>query len=483
MMSHNTQSALDQISTQTDIKHQLVASLVDNGLTDGTLLFKSGQGSEAHYSQQVNVPDGYGGRTVGSLDVRAKLNENTQYDILNAQLQVPSSGATASISLSGPPPADLPRQSSAAMGRQLSSATNLSIVSNEALMRELIGRHNPQDFEDEPLPSGDSVSTQSKSLVFSHGGSAGLLTGVPGPDRTRLAHAARSAPYPAPSLSSRSQATPEGKQQHRKGATDAQIAEHLRNDDGSLRSAMNVLEALHAVGLGAAKERIFVQLQGAGSARQLPSATEAQIAEHLHNPDGSLRSARNVLSSLQAVGLGAAKSRAMAHLHAAGGARRLPGATDAQITDHLRNPDGSLRTTRDVLSALRAVGLGATDKRIGTHLQDAGGTRRLPGATDAQIAEHLHHPDRSLRAITDVASALHAVGLGADDKRIGIQLKTAGTAQRLPSATDAQITAHLHNADGSLRTARDVVSALHAVRLGADKKRINAQLEAAHGQQ
>jgi hypothetical protein len=371
MMSHNTQSALDQISTQTDIKHQLVASLVDNGLTDGTLLFKSGQGSEAHYSQQVNVPDGYGGRTVGSLDVRAKLNENTQYDILNAQLQVPSSGATASISLSGPPPADLPRQSSAAMGRQLSSATNLSIVSNEALMRELIGRHNPQDFEDEPLPSGDSVSTQSKSLVFSHGGSAGLLTGVPGPDRTRLAHAARSAPYPAPSLSSRSQATPEGKQQHRKGATDAQLAKHLHNADGSLRSAKNVLSALHAVGLGAAKDRIGHQLQAAGAARHLPGATDAQITEHLHNTDGSLRTTRDVLSALRAVGLGIGKERMGSLLQAAGGGRHLPSATDAQIAEHLYHADGSLRNRRNVTSALHAAGLGAGKDRIDVQLQAA----------------------------------------------------------------------------------------------------------------
>jgi hypothetical protein len=249
-----------------------------------------------------------------------------------------------------------------------------------------------------------------------------------------------------------------------------------------LRSAMNVLEALHTVGLGAAKERIFVQLQAAGGARQLPGATDVQIAEHLHNADGSLRTARDVTSALHAVGLGAARNRIMAQLHAAGGARHLPGATDAQIAEHLHNADGLLRTTRDVASALHAVGLGASDKRIGTHLQNAGGAQRLPGATDAQIAEHLYNADGSLRAITDVASALHAVGLGADEKRIGIQLKTAGKAQRLPSATDAQIAEHLHHPQGSLRTTRDTLSALHDVGLGAGKDRIHAQLQAAHAQ-
>jgi transposase len=429
MMSHNTQSALDQISTQTDIKHQLVASLVDNGLTDGTLLFESGQGSEAHYSQQVNVPDGYGGRTVGSLDVRAKLNENTQYDILNAQLQVPSSGATASISLSGPPPADLPRQSSAAMGRQLSSATNLSIVSNEALMRELIGRHNPQDFEGEPLPSGNSGSTQSKSLVFSHDGSAGPSTGVPGPDRTRLAHAARSAPYPAPSLSSRSQETSEGKRKNRPGATDAQIAEHLHNADGSLRSAKDVLSSLHAVGVGAADNRISAQLRAAGGPRQLPGATDAQIAEHLHNADGSLRTAKGVASALRAVGLGADDKRTWAHLRAAGGPRHLPGATDAQIAEHLHNADGSLRTAKAVASALHAVGLGVAKERIGGLLQAAGGARHLPSATDAEIAGHLHHSDGSLRSRNRVTSALRAAGLGAGKDRIDVQLQAARAQQ------------------------------------------------------
>jgi predicted nucleic acid-binding protein len=436
MMSHNTQSTLDQISAQTDVRSQLVASLVENGLTDGMLLLQSGQGSEAHYSQQVNVPDGLGGRTIGSLDVRAKLNENLQYDILNAQLQVPSSGATASISVSGPPPADQSMQSSAALPRRPSSATNLSTVSNEALMRELIGRHNPQESDGEQLPSGDSVSTQSQSRVFSNDGSAGPSAGVSGPSRTQPAHSARSAPYPAPSLSSRSKATSEGKRQNRPSATEAQIAEHLHNPDGSLRTTMGVLSALHAAGLGADNKRILAQLQAAGGAQHLSSATEAQIADHLYNTDGSLRTSKDVASALHAAGFGARNDRISAQLQAARGRLYLPSATEAQIVEHLHNANGSLRSTKDVLSALHAVGLGADDRRISAQLQAAGGARRLPGATEVQIASHLRNADGSLRIRSDVARALHSVGLGASKNRINAQLRLAKGARSIPAAAD-----------------------------------------------
>ncbi|WLI10729.1 MULTISPECIES: hypothetical protein [Pseudomonas] len=142
-----------------------------------------------------------------------------------------------------------------------------------------------------------------------------------------------------------------------------------------------------------------------------------------------------------------------------------------------------MRTQTDVISALHAAGLGADTSRITARLQAAGGARKLRGATDEQITAHLHNTDGSLRTHKDVASALHAAGLGASNARIAAQLQAAGGARHLRGATDEQINAHLHNDDGSLRTGSNVASALHAAGLGADTSRITARLQAARGPQ
>ncbi|MFC6478443.1 hypothetical protein ACFQDN_20910 [Pseudomonas asuensis] len=71
--------------------------------------------------------------------------------------------------------------------------------SSGQLTRALVIQGNPQDLEGAPLPSGVSVSTP--SMLFSHDGSAGASTGMPGPSRSRPAHTARSEPYPASSQS------------------------------------------------------------------------------------------------------------------------------------------------------------------------------------------------------------------------------------------------------------------------------------------
>ncbi|WLI10686.1 hypothetical protein [Pseudomonas sp. FP603] len=228
-----------------------------------------------------------------------------------------------------------------------------------------------------------------------------------------------------PSLSSRSGAASEGQPPKRRGATDEQITAHLHNTDGALRTRSGVASALHAAGLGAGSARIAAQLQAAGSARKLRGATDAQIDAHLHNDDGSLRTQTDVISALHAAGLGADTSRITARLQAAGGARKLRGATDEQITAHLHNTDGSLRTQSAVASALHAAGLGAGNTRIAALWQAAGGVRHLPGPTDEQITAHLHNDDGSLRTHKDVASALHAAGLGASSARIDAQLQAA----------------------------------------------------------
>jgi hypothetical protein len=127
--------------------------------------------------------------------------------------------------------------------------------------------------------------------------------------------------------------------------------------------------------------------------------------------------------------------------------------------------------------------LGAGVARIDAQLQAAGGARYLTSATDAQITAHLHNDDGSLRTRRGVASVLHTAGLGAGVARITAQLQAAVGARLRPGATDAQIDAHLHNDDGSLRTRSDVASDLHAAGLGAGVARITARLQAARGPQ
>jgi len=75
----------------------------------------------------VDAPSGTAGeRQAGNLTVRTKLNEQSQYDILGIDLHVPSSGATASIRLPGPPPAVTSNEGPSGENQQLSHLTALN---------------------------------------------------------------------------------------------------------------------------------------------------------------------------------------------------------------------------------------------------------------------------------------------------------------------------------------------------------------------
>ncbi|WP_223538251.1 hypothetical protein, partial [Pseudomonas sp. GL-B-16] len=277
--------------------------------------------------------------------------------------------------------------------------------------------NNPQDLLGWPLPSGVSVGTQ--STVFSDDGSAATAA-IPGPRRTRPPHAPRPQPYPA---SSRSEAPSKGTRQRRSAATNEQIRAELKNDDGTWRTQEAVASALHAVGLGAANIRIQTQLQAAGGGRKLPSATNDQIRAHLKNGDGTLRTERAVASSLHTAGVGVSNNRILAQLQAAGGVRRLPSATNEQIRAFLKNADGTWRNRSDVISALHVAGLGADNYRVQNQLRAARGMRYLPGATDDQIRAHLKNADGTLRTQQAVASSLNTAGLGVGYNRIWVLLQ------------------------------------------------------------
>lgn len=215
--------------------------------------------------------------------------------------------------------------------------------------------------------------------------------------------------------------------------------------------------------------------------RKRPSATDEQIVDHLRHSDGSLRTQKGVASSLHAIGLAASVARIATQLQNAGGVRFLPGATDEQIDTYLHREDGLLRKTREVADALRTAGLGANDHRILIRLRNAGGKRPMQIATDEELSAHLRSEDGALRTTKEVLSALHTVGLGANDRRIRAQLRDAGGGEPMPSATDEQLNAHLRNENGVLRTAKEVLSALHTAGLETNANRIKSRLQQIRG--
>jgi len=476
-VSHNALQDLDTLTAQPDVDYQRLASEVRNALQDGTLRLQSTSRMDATYQAVVKPPAAANSMSIAhltstDLTIHARLNDQSQYDIIGANLHGPS--ISVALDLPDPPPASTRAEASSASGQQVSVSSQLAAqYSRGQLAHALIQLGNPQDFSGAPLPSGASVGSQ--SMVFSHAGSTGASVAVRGPRRTQPTHASRTAPYAA------SAQTSEGTQPRRNAATDDQIREHLYNDDGSLRSQRAVSIALNAAGYGVGFNRINTQLVAAGAVR-LPNPTDEQIKAHLYNDDGSLRIQKDVTSALHAAGFTAGHTRVREQLHAAGATRHLPSATDEQIRTHLRNDDGSLRTRADVNKALHAVGLGASDTRLATQLQAAGGARKLPGATDEQIRAHLRNADDTLRIKKDVIRALHAIGLGASEERLTAQLRAAEMARPMPSATDEEIGRHLHNDDGSLRS-RAVSGALHAPGVGAGEVRIGAALRKAREEQ
>ncbi len=160
---------------------------------------------------------------------------------------------------------------------------------------------------------------------------------------------------------------------------------------------------------------------------------------------------------------------------------RRPGATDGQIRNLLRNPDGTLRTQEGVVNVLRSIGLGSSNSRIISALQEVAGVRLRPSATDEQIKEQARNWDGTLKSQQKVARALRVAGFGADNGRIAALLRAEGGVLHRPSATDDQIRALLRNSDGTLGTIESAAIALRTAGLGAGNERISYLLQEASG--
>ncbi|MEO4016095.1 hypothetical protein [Pseudomonas rossensis] len=283
LISHTTQLALDRLEAQPDGHYQLFALLTRNSIADGALHIRSFQGKNAYYGQEVKVLGGESAR----LTIRARLNEQSEYDIIGIDLHLISSEQTESLNLSNPPAMtndDIPSEQLPISGQWLAQCGGVQLAQPMTLQNDL------QVFSGTSLPSGASTSTQ--SMVFSHDGwAAGASSDIPGAHRTHAARTANFEPYPASSSRTRgsapekapdnpAQTVPQGKRPKRPGATDDQIRAHMRNSDGELKTRKAVVKALHAAGLGANTTRLSALRQRETRLRPADEEVGRQIQNH-----------------------------------------------------------------------------------------------------------------------------------------------------------------------------------------------------------
>ncbi len=409
LMSANAQLALDQSETQSNGHHQLLALLTRNGIVDSTLHMESNQGEDAHYGQRVIVPGG----EVANLNIRVRLNDQAQYDIVSVDLHLPSSGKTEAIFLSGIPAVGTLGNTAAIKAGTASNVSHLTAhYSRSQLADAMVRQNTTHSHLRAPASSGASAST--RSTVFSHSGSAVGESVASSSRLSRTQVTQNSHNEPSPRQQSSSTAGSSGRQP----ATDDQIREHLCNPNGTLRTRQEIADAVNAAGLKVGVARIDSMRQEAGALPKRTRATDEEIRAQLRNADGTLRTQRGIGAALRATGSSASHSRIASQLHAGGGGKHMPGATDVQIRPHLRNPDGTRRTHGDVLRALHANGLGASNGRIFSLLQEIEGPRMRPSATDEQIRANLINPDGTLKTNRAVMNSLHAAGLGVSSGRV-----------------------------------------------------------------
>ncbi|WP_223538310.1 hypothetical protein [Pseudomonas sp. GL-B-16] len=336
-LSSNAELALKQMATQPNAAHQSMASLINDALKDNTLQLQSTDQRIAIYQASGNLPGNHHPMSIANLTnakvmsianitnaevvIHTRLNDQSRYDIVGIDLQVPSSGLNESIRLPGPPLLVTHGDAGSVMDSQQPPVSSqlAAQYSRGQLTAALIRLNGPQDSSGAPLPSG--VSTSTPSMVFSDDGSTGPSTAIAGPGRTPTGYMAPTQPYPT---SSPSGAASKGKRKKLPSATDNEIKAHLHNTDNSLRTQLDVAQALRNIGKGARTKRILIHLRAAGMPQRLQAATDDEIKAHLRNEDDSLRARDAVVHSLHAAGRGAGSDRITHQLQVA----RRQGATD-----------------------------------------------------------------------------------------------------------------------------------------------------------
>lgn len=190
-LSLNSRLALDQFEIQPDGHQQLLALLVRNGITDGALQIQSSQGAEVNYQQEVDTPNAnsiMGERQRGNLIVRAKLNEQSQYDILDIHFHIPSSGERSSINLRSGPPANISNCAPAHVNEDDRFSHLAAYYSQRGFMPPSMGRADDPRAKGTVLYAGHShVSTRGltnfpDSMAFTASVGRGSKARVPDPE-------------------------------------------------------------------------------------------------------------------------------------------------------------------------------------------------------------------------------------------------------------------------------------------------------------
>lgn len=230
LLSPNALLALDQLEAQSNHRHQLLSLLAGNGIMDRAVHMQWNHGADAHFGQQVTQPNG----DVAKLCIRARLNEQAQYDIVGIDLHMPAFGATESIHLSGPPAAAMHDNASHALDtRQSLRPGHLEAYYSRSQLTEAIVRQGILRRSTGFHGASDS-SSSSPSSIFSHVASK---TGGTGPIRSRTARTARTAPYP---LSLYSAVTSARDSLSTRRPTDDQVGTHPRNTNSSLPTQLDL---------------------------------------------------------------------------------------------------------------------------------------------------------------------------------------------------------------------------------------------------
>jgi len=269
---------------------------------------------------------------------------------------------------------------------------------------------------------------------------------------------------------------PQTRANKRREASEGQVREQLLKPDGTMRTTQEVVAALRANGLGGRPARINKLLQKAGGVIGRTSGSDPQIREQPEKPDGTPTSEQAVAVALQATGfVGWAADNTQSQ--GAGGVVARTPATDDQIRAQLWNSDHTPRGVIAIAGALHALGLGAGKLRIATQLRAVRDPTVRPSASDSQLRERLRNPNGEPRSVLAVKDALHASGLGASNNRITKELQSLRGVIHRTSASDDQVAAQLISPGGRVRSLQAVSDALHGAGMGASSFRILASLQ------
>ena len=141
---------------------------------------------------------------------------------------------------------------------------------------------------------------------------------------------------------------------------------------------------------------------------------------------------------------------------------KLPTAKPEQIDAQLYKPGapGSFRTRKEIREGLKELGVEADNRKIERRLQVARGDTRLPSASTEDIKEIIDN-NSALKLVADVIEALHAAGIGAEKTRVRKALVSAGRLKELlPKIKDSEIDNYLRDDNNQLKSfdeiARDI---------------------------